>query len=339
LAGERPITAIDMHTHVYPAEYIKYLQSRVDYPKIVEDQKEGLVIWDHGIRAGHVKLPDHVDPEYRIKTVGRHGIAVQVITLTAPGVHRFGEESVKWAKKMNDYIASVVDKWPDNYVGFAVLPLNFVGESVNELERGVRELGLRGVILFTNVNGVYISDKRFNPIFEKAAQLDTPILLHAVTPPEKFLAAVSDYSIPISLWPFLYDETIAATKLVWDGVLDRFPSLKIILAHLGAFIPLHIERIEYAAKGYGREYGYEFRRQPSEYFLKQLYYDTANFYRPAVEFVKKVVGANRIVFGTDYPHRVGDPAKAIESILGLDATEEEKERILWRNAEELLKLR
>ncbi len=337
MAG-RPIAAIDMHTHMYPSKYIKYLQSRVEYPKIIEDPREGLVIWDYGVRAGHVKLPDHVDPEHRIKVVGRHGIATQVVTLTAPGVHRFGEESVKWAKEMNDYLAHISDKWKDKYVGFATLPLNYVGESVDELKRAVEELGLRGVMLFTNVNGVYISDKRFEPIFESVARLDIPILLHAVTPPEKLLAAVSDYSIPISLWPYLYDETIAATKLVWDGVLDRFPTLKIILAHLGSFLPLHFERIDYAAKMYAREYGYELRRASSEYFIKQCYYDTANFYRPAVEFVMKIVGADKIVFGTDYPHRVGDPERAIESILGMNATEEEKERILRRNAEKLLKL-
>lgn len=332
------VKAIDIHTHMYPAEYIKYLEDRTEYPTIVRDEREGLVIWDSGVRAGHVRLPDHADPEYRIKEVGRHGIESQAASLTTPGVHRFGEESVKWAKKINDYLASITDKWPTNYACLAVLPLNNVGESIDELERAVRDLGLRGVILFTNVNGIYISDKRFIPIFEKAAQLNIPILLHTATPPEKLLSAVADYSIPTSLWPYLYDETIAATKLVWDGILDRVPGLNIILAHLGAFIPLHLDRIDYAAKGYAREYGYKLMKTPSEYFIKQLYYDTANFFRPAVEFVKRVVGAERILFGTDYPHRVGDPAKAIASIKGMDATEEEKEKILRGNAEKLLRL-
>lgn len=246
---------------MYPRDYINYLRERTKWPKIIEDKDEGLVIWDRGVRAGHVRIPDHYDPVHRIKTLKRAGIDVQAVTLTTPGVHRFGRDSVKWARRVNDYYAKLNEKYPENCACFATLPLNDVGASLDEIERARNELGLKGIGLFTNVNGKYIDEPEFHPIFEKAVKYDLPVFIHPATP--TIHNVLRDYRIPTSLWGYPLETTICYTRLVWNGVLEKFPNLKLIATHLGGYIPYQFERIDYAFRGYSREFGYKLNKPPS----------------------------------------------------------------------------
>ncbi len=328
--------AIDVHTHIFPHEFLKYLEQRNEYPKLVHDPTEGMVLWDKGVRAGHIDPKGHVDPDFRVSFMKNDcSIGTQVVTLTVPGTYEFGGESLKWARWINDYFAKLNEKYPENYACFMTLPLNDVGASLDEIERAHNDLGLRGVGLFTNVNGRYIDEADFHPIFERAAKHNLPIFVHPGPP------IVSEYlgknRMPIPLWGYTYETTIFFTRLVWNGVLDKFPDLKFIATHLGGFIPYQFERIDYAFRGYGREYGYKLNNPPSYYF-KRLYYDAVNFHKPAVMEAIMTFGADRILLGTDYAHRVGDPKRAVPNIKELPIADDDKEKIIAGNARKLLRM-
>lgn len=326
--------AIDVHTHIYPTEYLKYLEQRTEYPKLVHDPTEGMVIWDYGTRAGHVDAKGHVDTDYRVSFMANDcGIGLQVATLTVPGTYRFGDQGLKWAKWINDFYAKLNEKYPDNYACFMTLPLNDVGASLDEMERARTDLGMKGVGLFTNVDGKYIDDPEFHPIFERAARYGMPIFVHPAGPVVS--EYLGKYRIPIPLWGYTYETTIFFTRLVWNGVLEKFPDLKIIATHLGGFIPYQFERIDYAFRGYSREFGYKLNNLPSYYF-KRIFYDAVNFHKPAVMEAYMTFGADRILLGTDYAHRVGDPKRAVPNIKELPIADVEKEKILYGNARALL---
>lgn len=328
-------SAIDVHTHVYPAEYLKYLERRTEYPKLINDPVGGNVIWDSDVRAGHVDMKGHVDVDFRVEFMAKEcSIGTQAVSLTVPGTYEFGEESIKWAKWINDYFAKLNEKYKGAYACFMTLPLNDVGASLDEMDRA-HGLGLNGVGLFTNVSGTYLDDPQFHPIFEKTSKLGLPIFVHPATPVvSPFLGK---YKIPVPLWGYTYETTIFFTRLVWNGILDKFPNLDFIATHLGGFIPYQFERIDYAFRGYSKEFGYSLANPPSHYF-RRLYYDAVNFHKPAVMEAVMTFGADRILLGTDYAHRVGDPKRAVPNIKELPLAEDDKEKILSGNARRVLKL-
>ncbi len=326
--------AVDIHTHVYPSEYLKYLEQRTEYPKIVHDPAEGMVIWDQGVRAGHVDPKGHVDVDYRVSFMEKDcAIGTQAVSLTVPGTYTFGDESAKWAKWINDYYANLNGKYPGKYACFMTLPLNDVGASLDEIERAHNDLGLRGVGLYTNIYGKYLDDPQFHSIFEKISKLGLPIFVHPSTP--VVAEYLGKYKIPVPLWGYTYETTIFFTRLVWNGVLEKFPNLNFIATHLGGFIPYQFERIDYAFRGYSREFGYKLSNPPSYYF-RRLYYDAVNFHKPAVMEAIMTFGADRIILGTDYAHRVGDPKRAVPNIKELPLSESDKEKILGGTARKLL---
>jgi len=329
-------TAIDVHTHVYPSEYLKYLEQRTEYPKLVHDPVEGMVIWDQGIRAGHVDAKGHVDVDFRVSFMEKEcSIATQAVSLTVPGTYTFGSESLKWAVWINNYYAKLNEKYPGKYACFMTLPLNDIGASLDELDRAHNDLGLGGVGLFTSIAGTYLDDPKFHPIFDRVAKYGLPIFVHPATPiVSEFLGK---YKIPIPLWGYTYETTIFYTRLVWNGVVEKYPNLNFIATHLGGFIPYQFERIDYAFRGYGREHGYKLNKPPSYYF-RHLYYDAVNFHKPAVMEALMTFGSDRIMLGTDYAHRVGDPKRAVPNIKELPIAEDDKEKLLSGNARRVLKL-
>lgn len=329
--------AIDIHNHIYPPEYLKYLERRTQHPKIVLPGPNGgkATLWDEGILMGIVDADAHLDPQGRAKFFRECGIDLQVATLSAPGVYRLGRnESGKWARIVNDYYAKLNEKQGGSYCCFMALPLDDVGESVDEIERGVNDLGLCGIGLFTNVNARYIDEPEFHPIFEKAEKYDLPIFVHPAASPAT-AELMDKQKIPISLWGFPSETTICFTRLVWNGILEKFPKLKLIATHLGGFIPFQFERIDYSFKGFSEKYGYKLPRAPTHYFRK-LYYDAVNFHKPAVFGAYLTFGAANLLLGTDYPFPVGDPARAVPNINELPIPAQDKESILRGNALNLL---
>jgi aminocarboxymuconate-semialdehyde decarboxylase len=326
------MSVIDFHTHYYPPEYLAALEKGPSNVHIVRDREGHPVLYYPG--DYNVAVPGHRDIVLRETDVTARGVDLQVLTLTTPGTHvETPAAAVRLAALTNDAMARVVEERPAHFSALATLPLNDPAASVRELERARRELRLAGAMLFSNVNGVPLANERFWPLYEAATELDAVFFIHPTSP--LGVEAMTEYWL-MPLVGFLFDTTLAAAHLVMSGVPERFPRIRWVLAHLGGAIPYLAERLD---RGY--EAFPECRaqiQQPPSHFLKRFYYDTVNFDPAALALAIRFAGADHILAGSDYPHRIGSIENMRESIAGLEVSEGERQAILGENAHRLLGL-
>jgi aminocarboxymuconate-semialdehyde decarboxylase len=234
---------------------------------------------------------------------------------------------------VNDDFASIVADRGDRFTALATLPLCDAAASAREFERATDELGLPGAMLFSNVNGVALSDERFWPLYERAAERNAVLYIHPIHPVG--VEAMTEWWL-MPLVGFLFDTTLAASKLVYSGVLGRFPGIRWVLAHLGGAIPYLAERLDRGYEAF-EECRANIDRPPSA-FLRELYYDTVNFDPRAIELAIDFAGAEHIMAGSDYPHMIGSIDKMLSSLGSVDLSESDREAILGGNAASLLGL-
>ncbi len=326
------MTIIDFHNHYYPPEYIKELQAGSSEFTVTFDDDGNPVL--HSPGDVNIVVPGHRDIEIRQRVLDDNGIDKQVITFTAPGtVVETPERSVSLAQLVNDCMAKIVGEQPSHFTSLATLPLNDPDASVRELERAITDLGFKGVMVYSNVNGIALSDRRYWPLYERASDLDAVIYIHPTYPVG--VEAMTEYWL-MPLVGFLFDTTLAAASLVFSGTVERFPGIRWALAHLGGAIPYLAERLD---RGY---YAFEscrahLSRPPSD-FLKNFYYDTVNFDPNALQLAIDFAGADHILAGSDYPHQIGSLEKMVESLNQLDVSEKVRAQILGGNASRLLGL-
>jgi aminocarboxymuconate-semialdehyde decarboxylase len=323
---------IDFHDHYYPPTYLDALRSGTSVVKVTVDADGNPRLYYPG--DYNIAVRGHRDIDYREGVLIEQGIDTQVITLTTPGTHvESPAVAAKLAALVNDAFAAVVRAKRGRFAALATLPLNDPAASVKELERACKQLGFRGAMVFSNINGVALSDQRFWPVYEAANDLGAVIHIHPTDP--LGVEAMLDYWL-MPLVGFLFDTTLAAAKLVFSGVAERFPRIRWVLSHLGGAIPYLAERLD---RGYFafRECRVNISRPPSAY-LKQFYYDTVNFDPAALQLAVTFAGADHILAGSDYPHQIGSIPKMLESIRALKISEQDKANILGNNAARLLNL-
>jgi len=300
-------------------------------------------------------VPVLVDLDARFQVMdGFEGYA-QVLSLALPPIEAVAppEKSAELARIANSELAALVAKYPARFMtAVAGLPLNDIEDTLQELEHAVRQLGLRGVQLFTHVNGKPLDAPELLPVFEAIAALDVPIWLHparAEVPPDYPTETSSRYEIwHVFGWPF--DTTIAMTRMIFGGLLDRFPKLKVITHHLGGTVPFLESRIKGAYDQFGartadEDYGALLRtlkKHPREYY-RMFYADTAMYGSPpALECGLAFFGSEHVLFGSDMPFDIeGGPRyirETLNAIEEMTASPEEKQRILRENAISLLGL-
>ena len=152
----------------------------------------------------------------------------------------------------------------------------------------------------------------------------------------KLIASLEFYPFP--LFGFTFDTTMAVVSLIFQGVLERFPRLKLIQAHLGGVVPYLVQRMEDSFRSYSQEWGFQLSKLPSEYYQSQVYVDSISFHLPAMQCALEFMGSEHILLGTDYAHPVGDPERAIASVKDLGLPREETDKILGGNAARLFGL-
>jgi aminocarboxymuconate-semialdehyde decarboxylase len=323
---------IDFHNHYYPPEYLDIVKKggtrvRIDYDK---DNNPRL----HYPGDYNILVPGHRDLDYREQVLRDHSVDMQVFTFTTPGVH-FEEPkmAVDMARQVNDAFSREV-KRRTHFSSLATLPLNDPGESVREFDRAVTQLGFPGAMVFSNVNGVALADKVYEPLWKRANELNAVIYIHPAHPHD--VTGMEDFWL-VALVGFLFDTTVAMSHLIFAGVLERYPNIDWALTHMGGALPYLAERLDRGYEAFA-ECRQNISKKPSEY-LKRCYFDTVNFNPDAIEFAIKFAGSDHILAGSDYPHQIGSIPKMLDSLSKVDVTGEEKEMILGGNAARLLKLR
>jgi len=281
--------------------------------------------------------------DLRFKTLDKFEGLKQVLTLGAPGVEStFPNDAVDMARLANDGMAEIVNKYPDRFVAaIASLPMNNVDAALREGERAFKDLKCKGIQVFSSINGKPLDSPEFLPIYEMMTQYDLPILIHPGKEKE-----IPDYPgekaakymlFVMFAWPF--ETTLALGRLVYSGVMEKYPNLKLVAHHCGAMIPFFSARIQaVAAAGEGEIM--KLTKPPEEYF-KRIYGDTVlGSNTSSMMCGYNFFGANHIVFSTDYPYPGADlgVAAVIKGIEGMNITSEEKTKIFSKNVRQLLKL-
>ena len=321
---------VDFHNHFYPPAYLDALRSGSSAVEVTIDQEGNPRIYYPG--DYNIAVPGHRDIDYREQVLKEHGVDTQVLTLTTPGTHvETPATAARFASLVNDAFAEVVRTKRGRFTALATLPLNDVAASVKELERTCTQLGFRGAMLFSNVNGAGLNEDRFLPLYEAANQLGAVLYIHPTHPVG--VEAMTDFWL-MPLVGFLMDTTLAAAKIVFSGIPERFPRIRWALCHLGGAIPYLAERLDRGFEAFS-ECRANIRRKPSEY-LREFYYDTVNFNPAAIQLAIGFAGVDHILAGSDYPHQIGSIPKMIETIRGLDLSEADRSAIFGGNAVRLL---
>jgi len=320
---------VDVHNHYYPPRYMEELaRGRSSVTVTMGDDGNPRL---HYPGDYNIAVRGHRDLDYREDVLEAEGVDLQVLSLTTPGTHvETPVRAVELARLVNDEFAEAARE-RRRFAAYATLPLNDPAASVLELERAMGELRLPGAMLFSNVNGVPLSDARYEPLWEAADQLGAVLHIHPTNPGS--VEGMRDYWL-MPLVGFLFDSTLAAAGLVFAGVPRRYPRIRWVLSHLGGAIPYMAERLDRGFHAFA-----ECRRHidapPSEY-LREFHYDTVSFDPRALRLAVDFAGAAHVLAGSDYPHQIGSIPAMKQSLAALEVSDAERARILGGNAAELL---
>jgi aminocarboxymuconate-semialdehyde decarboxylase len=303
---------IDVHNHFYPPEYLDALGPLGSTLRITHDAEGNPVV--HYPGDYNVMVRGHRDIAYREAILDEHGVKMQVLSLTTPGTHVDPPAVARrLAAITNDAFARIRSERPNRFSAFATLPLCDPAASATELARAMDELGLPGAMLFSNVNGVGLDDPGFWPMYDIANERDAVMMIHPTSPVG--VEAMTEYWL-MPLDGFLFDTTLAASKLVFSGVVKRFPRIRWVLGHLGGTIPYLAERLDRGWRAF-RECREHIDEPPTAYLKRHFWYDTVNFAAGPLKLAIDFAGVDHILAGSDYPHQIGSLPLMIESISGL----------------------
>lgn len=320
-----PVT--DVHTHYYPPAYLASLEENPGVARLERSpgEREPVLGYEGDY---NILVPGHRLLEARLAAMEEAGIERQLLSLTTPGVHvEKARRGVDLAHITNDGFAEAMAAHPRRFGALAALPLQAPDKAARELERCVRDLGFAGGFLFSNVNGTYLDDPRFEPVLAAAEAMGVPLFIHPTTPAgaEPYL----DYRL-VAMIGFLIDTSTSIARMIFAGVFDRHPHLQLVAGHLGGTLPYVQERLDRSWAVYPEVHD-AIAHEPSHYLRNNVYYDTVNFDPQALELARHFAGAQRILLGSDYPHQIGDAPRSVSVIRSLDWPEDERDGVLGGN--------
>jgi aminocarboxymuconate-semialdehyde decarboxylase len=331
--------SIDIHAHVVPRAVWQAAEAGREWYGFRHQGGDGLgtFLGGHGKRTGFTSPKVRFTPEERLADMDAQGVDVQVLSIHTPffGYHLDPAQGRALAREVNDEIAAMTRQWPTRFAGLATLPMQDTQAAIEELERAVTGLGLKGAELDTIVNGENWDAPRFLPFF-KAAEAIGAVLFYHPQPEHNFLMErTARYRLFNSLGVILEDAIVVAI-LILGGVLEACPGLKVCIAHGGGPACYAMGRLDRGWQG-NPDARQSIPRPPSSY-QRQLYYDTVVGSEAALRFLIDQVGIDRVVLGSDWPFVPWHPSP-VTWVQGLATlTPHEKEKILWRNVESLLKV-
>ena len=338
---------IDSEAHYLDLPFLEVLRSR-SVPPREEHHGEGVRMYVEPtapeiFQGRSTRLEDALADveEIRLAAMDAAGIDVQVLSLNVPGCEQFEPvEGAAIARERNDVLAEVVARHPDRFVGLAALCPDPDRPEVaaDELERCVRQLGFRGWKVNSHVRETFLDDPRYLPLLERAAALDVPIYLHPTLPHGSMITPYTGYGymLPGPALGFGAESALHSMRLIYSGVFDRLPNLQVVLGHLGEGLYFWLYRLdfEFTKPWLVRSPLIAAERRPSDYLRENFYASTSgHFQSSAFAVTLAEIGADRLLFATDYPYE--DNVQAVEWLESQPLDDADRRKILHDNAARL----
>jgi aminocarboxymuconate-semialdehyde decarboxylase len=328
--------AIDIHHHYVPDEVLAETKRHGKALGVeVLEGKDGSIGLSFNGSPRHELQPGLTDVDRRLEVMEKGKIAMAALdpNTNSVGYHLKGEQGENWCRLYNECVKELLKKHPDRFTAMAAVPMQEPVRAARVLEHAIAELKFCGAFIASNVNHRYYDSEEFDPFWAKAQELDVLVVMH----PENVAGTelMGAYGLRL-VCGNPADTTLSLGFLIYSGVFDRFPNLKLCTFHGGGFFPYHLGRFDQEfITGRGRR-APRCSSPPSAY-LKNLYFDTLVYDVDTLDYLKRKVGGDRLLLGTDYPYVLGD-WMGVDKVEALDCSEAEKEAILEGNARRLLKL-
>ena len=329
---------VDFHAYFQTQSFLERLRRRRDYP-FIEKAADGELIWSGPGAARRIR-PEQTDIALRVERLAQAGIDTQILRLqNVSGIDAFGAtEGRDIAQAANEEMAELARRYPGRFIPYAAVPMRDVAMAVVELERAVTRLGHQGLGISTSVDGKPLDHADFEPLFECAARLGVPVLI-LPNHPSLIDDAIGEHGWLTGAFGFQVDLSLVALRLLATGRLEKYPQLPVILANLGGVFPFIVERLE----GYWERVHAGARPlavrplavRPIE-ALRRFYLETASGHPAAIRMTAQVMGADRLVFGSDYPSF--DFVRALRSVRESGLPPDQIALILGGNAKRLVRL-
>jgi len=307
--------------------------------KVGANQYRNFYLTSRGRQMGHDIMEQNLDiGAKRIAHMDAHGVDVQVLSFGSPGPQAFAADvAIPMARDANDRLHAAVKAHPTRFAGFAALPTADPQAAADELERCVTELGFKGAMIHSHQQGEFLDAKKYWPMWERAARLEVPVYLHPALPHPQVVKAYFDgyEELARAPWGFAVDTSCHFLRLVFSGLFDAYPKLKIILGHLGEGLPFAMHRLNDHSRAAAERRG--LKKQPIDYLRDNMVVTTSgNWFEPAFVCTLLALGADNILFAIDWPYESNKTG--MEFFRKLSVSDADKAKIAHLNAERLLRL-
>jgi len=307
--------------------------------KVGANEYRNFYLASRGQAMGHDIMEQNLDiGAKRIAHMDAHGVDLQVLSFGSPGPQGFAADvAIPMARDANDRCAAAVKAHPQRFAGFAALPTADPKAAPDELERAVTKLGFKGAMIHSHQQGEFLDAKKYWPMWQRAAKLDVPVYLHPALPA---MPLVNSYfegyeELARAPWGFAVDTSCHFLRLVFSGLFDAYPNLKIILGHLGEMLPFAMHRLNDHSKHAAKRRG--LKKEPIQYLRDNMVVTTSgNWFEPAFVCTLLALGADNILFAIDWPYESNQVG--MDFFRKLSISDADKAKIAHRNAERLLKL-
>ena len=272
----------------------------------------------------------------RLAIMDASGVDMHLLSLTIPGVQMFdADTAIDFSVAANDALAAAIHRHPKRYAGLACFAPQAPERTAKEMDRAISTLKLNGFIINSHTNNEYLDEAKFNPIFEAAEALGRPIYLHPRSPSDGMAEPFRNYQMAGSIWGYAAETGTHAVRLIFSGLFDRFPKLKIVLGHMGEALPYWLWRLDFMHARRTKE-GLTKKLQltPSEYFRRNFSITTSGVEsHDVLEYVIKVLGVDNVMWAIDYPYQPTAPAVGFMDSAPLSRADLNK--VYFQNAERI----
>jgi len=329
--------AIDIHAHIVPEGLWKAIEAKKEWHGFRHEPGEGLgSMMGGGMRTGFTSPKVRYTVEERLKDMDALKVDMQVLSIHTPfvGYHLDAAQGLALAREFNDELGATVRGNARRLAGLATLPMQDVKTAIGELERAVTKLGLKGASLDTQVNADQWDDPKFLPFFKAAEQMGAVLFYHPQPQNNFLMQRIKRHGLSNSLGVIL-DDAIVVGVLICGGVLEACPDIKICIAHGGGPACYAMGRLD---RNWHERPATRSTPKPPGAYQQKLYYDTVVPSEEALRFLIDRVGIDRVVLGSDWPFVKWEPSPGgwVQDLKSL--TQDEKDKILWKNLESLLRL-